>query len=74
MRALCVAALVITIVVWFFSYMANAERFARAKRVLNISGWFTFIVFVFTYGALVLEIYYQAKARREEKIRKIREF
>ena len=74
LKGICVGSLIVALSLWFFSYMASPEHFARAKRVLDLTGWFMMIVFFFSYLALYVEIFFVDKEQREERIRRIREF
>lgn len=73
-RGFCVATLVITIMVWTFSSLASPEHFSAAKRILNITGWFTFICFVFSYLCLCFETYIVEKRQRSEKLEQLNKF
>ena len=73
-RAVCVLFLMVTIVLWIAAYFAPEPRFLRAKEVMNVSGWVTFLMFVFTYLACCVEAYSRHKERVSEKMRKLDEF
>jgi len=73
-RGICLASLVITIMVWTFSAMASPDQYANAKRILNLTGWFTLICFVFSYGSLCFETYLKEKQDLEEKHENMKKF
>jgi hypothetical protein len=73
-RGACIACLVITIMLWTFSALASPEQFQNAKRILNITGWFTFLCFVFSYLSLCIETYIVEKRRKVEKLDKLGRF
>lgn len=74
LKGVCLASLIVAVCVWFFSFIASAEDFATAKRVLNLTGWFMFIIFVFSYLALYVEIFYAEKEKKERRDKNIRGF
>lgn len=74
LKGVCLGSLIIALSVWFFSFVASPVHFANAKRFLNITGWFMFIVFIFSYLALYVEIYFMEKDKMDDQDKNIRGF
>lgn len=73
-RGVCIASFIVAVCLWFFSYIASPEHFERAKFILNATGWFSFIIFIFSYGTLYWEVIQMGNDKLAERHRKVGDF
>jgi hypothetical protein len=73
-KGICVASLIVAISMWIFSALAYSSQFAKARLVLNTTGWFGLLVFLFSYGMIYWELHLRDKEKEEARHKKVKAF